>query len=288
MTITLRQLHDADIPAGLRLGAQNGWNQLEADWRRPLDLQPELCYAAEFAGQVVGTACACIFEQVAWINLVLVDQQMRGQGIGTRLMELILNDLDTRQIPSIRLDATPLGRPIYEKLGFNAEYELGRFSGTLAAKTPWPDTVLRATPEHLPALQRLDEQITRTPRGRLLRYLFEKSKDSAPGEAVPLLLVHRPGPTTAAYGSCRPGARAWQVGPCLGERDACEQVLQALGAFLEGQPVYVDVPEGNSPATEWAQAAGLTVQRTLTRMGRGVRIHEDLARLWCSFGPEKG
>ena len=31
-----------------------------------------------------------------------------------------------RGIPSIRLDATPQGRPVYQRLGFEDEYELCR------------------------------------------------------------------------------------------------------------------------------------------------------------------
>jgi len=35
-------------------------------------------------------------------------------------------------VPTIRLDATPLGRPVYAKLGFVDEYEVTRYGGTPA------------------------------------------------------------------------------------------------------------------------------------------------------------
>ena len=139
MNPTIRTMTAADIPAGLRLNSQNGWNQLARDWQRQLDLEPEGCFAAEIDGQIVGTACACVFEKVAWVNLVLVDQVYRGRGIGTSLMvRCVLAYLDARNIPSIRLDATPLGRPIYEKLGFDADYELQRCAGILRQMNPGP------------------------------------------------------------------------------------------------------------------------------------------------------
>jgi hypothetical protein len=39
--IRVRRLTAADLPAGLALSRQAGWNQTEADWRRCLDLQPD-------------------------------------------------------------------------------------------------------------------------------------------------------------------------------------------------------------------------------------------------------
>jgi hypothetical protein len=50
----------------------------------------------------------------------------------------------------------------------------------------------------------------------------------------------------------------------------------------------MDIPEGNAPALTLARAAGLTPQRTLTRMYRGVKVQERVADLWASSGPEKG
>src|SRR5262249_4097975 len=131
MNVTIRPMTVADIPGGMKLKEQNLWNTLPEDWRRQLDLEPEGCFVAETEGAVIGTACACIFDTVAWVNLVLVDRIQRGRGIGTSLMRTVLAWLDDRKVPSVRLDATPLGRPIYEKLSFAVEYELTRYEGTM-------------------------------------------------------------------------------------------------------------------------------------------------------------
>ena len=57
---------------------------------------------------------------------------------------------------------------------------------------------------------------------------------------------------------------------------------------LAGEPVFMDVPAANGEANAWAADLGLTPQRRLTRMGRGVPVRDDLTRYWASFGPEKG
>src|SRR5262245_42798440 len=109
MMTHIRRMTPADIPAGMALKQQNLWNTTAEDWQRQLELEPEGCFAAVADEQVIGTACACIFDTAAWVNLVLVDRAHRGRGIGTNLMRTVLAWLEDRRIPTIRLDATPLG-----------------------------------------------------------------------------------------------------------------------------------------------------------------------------------
>jgi hypothetical protein len=192
-------------------------------------------------------------------------------------MERVLDYLDGRGVPSVRLDATPLGQPIYEKLGFTLEYALTRFGGVMPAR-PEAAAVEIAGAADLPGIVALDSAVTATARGRLLEHVMG-------GQPEAFHVLRWPGGITA-FAGCRPGARAWQIGPCLG--DACEQLLNAVGNRVAGQPVFIDVPADNTAANAWAAGAGLTPQRTLTRMGRGPRVHEQIERLWASFGPEKG
>ncbi len=116
----LRTLTTDDIPAGMRLKDLAGWNQTPADWSCFLDSSPRGCFAAEVEGKVVGTAATMVYEQrFAWIGMVLVDPEFRGRGIGTRLLEKTIEHLDAIGIATMKLDATPAGRPIYQKLGFS-------------------------------------------------------------------------------------------------------------------------------------------------------------------------
>ena len=175
--IVLRPMNRVDIALALQLSGQNGWNRLQADWQRQLDLEPAGCLSAVDGSRLVGTACACVFETIAWVNLVLVDDAYRGRGIGTRLTERVVAYLDERGVPSQRLDATPLGRPIYEKLGFVAEYELVRYAGTLpGSPDPKARVRLESVSSHdLEAFVRLDHEITRTPRRRLFAHLVSET-----------------------------------------------------------------------------------------------------------------
>ena len=128
MTISLHVMTPDDIPMAARLREIAGWNQTRGDWQRFLLASPKGCFVAEAAGEVVGTVATISYEdRFAWIGMVLVEPARRGQGIGTRLLEKAIEYLDECRVPCMKLDATPQGKPLYEKLGFVSEYEIERW-----------------------------------------------------------------------------------------------------------------------------------------------------------------
>jgi GNAT superfamily N-acetyltransferase len=276
----IRPLTSADIPFGLRLCAQNQWNQLAADWQRQLDLEPAGCFLALEAGQPVGTACCCVFGDVAWINMVLVDRTYRGQGVGSALMRHVVQCLEERGVLSIRLDATALGQPVYEKLGFVGEFTLTRFAGVLPT-TPFAVSGIEPlTTADLPTVYALDHAVTQTRRETLLRLLFDAAPDTMRKYAL--------GGRLEGFCLTRPGANAWHMGPIHGSPEACRHLFLDAANRFAGHSVYVDVPSDHVQAVRLAQSLALKPQRTLLRMGRGKRVWEDLPRFWSGFGPEKG
>src|SRR5947208_12550472 len=129
MSAHLRLMTEADIPAGMRLKELAGWNQTPSDWERFLRASPAGCFVAELDGRVCGTATTIVYEgRFAWIGMVLVDPEYRSRGIGTRLLGQAIEHLDAARVPTLKLDATPQGRPIYAKLGFVSEYEVERWA----------------------------------------------------------------------------------------------------------------------------------------------------------------
>ena len=275
----IRPMTHADVPLGMRRKSQAAWNQLEADWLRFLDLQPDGAFVAEFDGTPAGTVATCIFGPVAWVAMVLVDAAQRGRGLGRALMERALQFLDGAGVQSVRLDATPLGQPLYEKLGFLPEYLLTRFEGT-PPRVEAPPGVSAAGPEHMDALVQLDRAVTGTDRERMILRVFAEHPDET-------RVVESPG-RVEGYLMARPGARARFVGPCVARAGAGPLLLADAWRRHAAEPIFMDIPEGNAVALTLARAAGLMPQRTLMRMYRGVKVEERVADLWASSGPEKG
>jgi GNAT superfamily N-acetyltransferase len=279
MQTHIRPMTVADLPLGLRLSRQAGWNQIEADWRRFLELQPDGCFVAEWDGIAAGTTTTCLFDAVAWIAMVLVEESLRGRGIGSALLDQALEFLDRRRVPTIRLDATPLGRPLYERLGFSEQFRLARYEGILPAAAPVAG-VEGALPEHYPELAALDEGATGTDRRRLLVRLFAEDPGS--------VRIVRRGDGVAGFLAARPGYRALQLGPGIATAEAGPLLFADAWHRYAGQRVFLDIPVANEAAAWLAETAGLAVQRYLTRMCRGQGVGERMESLWASSGPEKG
>jgi len=268
-----------DLQLGLRLSRQAGWNQIESDWRRFMNLEPEGCFVAELDGCSVGTTTTCIFENVAWIAMVLVDEGSRRKGVGTASLKHALDYLEQRQVKTIRLDATSAGQPVYEKLGFVPEYELARFEGTAPRGSGGP-AIVEALPELFADMIGLDRQMTGTNRAKMLSLLFKEFPENT------RILAHHD--KIDGFITMRPGANAVQIGPCIANMNAGPALLSDALNRCAGKAVFVDIPTGNVHAVKIAESSGLQIQRRFTRMCRGERIKDNPKAIWAGAGPEKG
>lgn len=275
----IRPLTGTDLPWALQLSRQAGWNQTPADWQRAIELEPAGCFAAVDDTGPVGTTTVCSFGSVAWIALVLVDVAARGKGYGRALLQHALDYCDQRRIDSVRLDATELGRPLYEKLGFAAQFELARYAGRPLA-IERHSNCRPAVAEDLPRIVACDATVARAERGKFLRALWNV-------DAGAPRLVEQSG-RLLGFAISRPGFHAAHIGPVLGEGEAGESLLADVLCRHAGQTVYVDVPSDHVEAVNVVERSGLAVQRRLMRMTRGRLIWEPQELLWASSGPEKG
>ncbi|MBI4604147.1 MAG: GNAT family N-acetyltransferase [Planctomycetes bacterium] len=279
LSLSLRPLAPADLPAADALRAAAGWNQTIEDWRLLLELEPDGCFAAERGERLVGTATTTRHGAgSAWIGMVLVDPAHRRLGIATALMLRCLERLEAAGARSVLLDATPAGRPLYERLGFRPVAALARWEGqgtgaevgvgavagaARAAWAPGPHRRLRAAgPADLGSLVGLDQRTFGAPREPLLRGLL--------GRSVRALVAEGAG-GLAGFGLLRPGSRALYLGPL--EAVSEEAGLALASALLAGAgpgPVFWDIPDSNAAARLAAERLGFRPQRPLERMVRGA------------------
>jgi len=269
-----------DLQLGLRLTQQAGWNQTKLDWLRFMNLEPEGCFVAELDGASVGTTTTCISKHVAWIAMVLVDVNARGKGVGTTLLKHAVKFLQKREVvKTIRLDATPAGRRIYEKLGFVPEYGLARYEGIAPSGRSKP-VVTKAIPEIFTSIIEFDKRMTGTNRAKMLSRLFEEFPEN--------FRVHSSGGKIEGFITMRPGANAIQIGPCIATTNAGTLLLRDALNRAAPKPVFIDIPTDNIEAVKIAESSGLKIQRYFTRMYLGDPIKDDIKGIWASSGPEKG
>ena len=235
------------LEGALALSRAAQWPHRREDWAFVLRLSRGI--VALEGERVVGTAMVTPFGQEAAINLVIVDAALRGQGLGRRLMELALREVGERPC---RLTATEDGMPLYRKLGFEAEGEIGQYQGVLP---PTPSEAGVAWSEAAGEAAALDAEATGMDRSALIAALFRDGRVAA--------LEGR----EAGFAALRPFGRGMVAGPVVAPSLAAAQRLLAF-VFAAGGFVRVDTPteRGLGP---WLEAQGLQRVDIAIAMRRG-------------------
>ena len=275
----------ADLPFADSLRALVGWNQTLDDWRRFLRMQPQGCFLAEWDGAPAGTATTMVYgSDLAWIGMVLVRPEYRQRGVGRSLLLNCIEHLRAVRVRCIKLDATPEGRPVYEKLGFKDEWTLRRWEADLSAGAPGIfDSRLRDWTESDAArLDSLDSRAFGASRQELMLALSGQSCRALTYESQPDV------PT--GCGMMRPGARAAYLGPVSAiSPEGGIALVEGLTTLGPAGRVFWDIPDLNARAVGWAERHGFRVQRSLMRMWLGDnRRAGDPLEQFALAGPELG
>ena len=270
---TIRQLTWNDLVFAAFLGEMVGWNQLRADWERLMVTEPDGCFLIECQGSPAGTATTTTYgTDLGWIGMVLVHPDFRRRGLATALLNRCMKYLlDEKKVQCVKLDATPEGRKVYAKLGFQEEFELARWSGHCIPGNPVGDGE-----GNWNTYAALDREAFGSDRRTYLEELSKNSCDGFFGQR--------------GYGLLREGRIARYLGPVVAESSGPGRtiVLNLLRAS-ESHPVFWDIPEENQAAVSLAEELGFERKRRLVRMWMGKKNAAGRSDLqWAIGAPETG
>ena len=260
----IKPLTSADLPGCLALARDRGWLPEERKWRLLFDLA--VVYGVrDPGGELAGVAVLTRYRaELAVIGMMLVATRYGGRGLGRALMNHALAEAGDA---IVFLHATPIGRPLYEKLGFvpvgASHTYLGTFRPALPAvpdaqagprparpEVPAAEGGSRpAGPGDLMAIRRLDARANGTDRALLVRRL--------PGFTEQLRVTERPGGITG-YAGAYWGVRYACIGPVIAETvDDAKTLIADVAGAIAG-PVRVDLGDRHPQLREWAASHGLT------------------------------
>ncbi len=260
--VSIQQMTIAHVDQTLALCREAGWNQLSEDWQRLIRYEPSGCFVAMSHERVVASVTTTRYgRELGWIGMMLVHPDFRRLGIATALMQRSIRYLTGRQTRRIKLDATPAGKTVYEKMGFGSEWSFHRWSregaavsegaagaGVGAEHSDWagrlPGSILK-----------LDTEAFGADRGEWLSLL-------ADGSFVQV--------DQAGFGMLRPGFLASYLGPVAAKTVSAAESIVARLCERTGRTIFWDIPSPNRHATEIAQTLGFQPVRDLTRMGLGT------------------
>jgi GNAT superfamily N-acetyltransferase len=255
----LRRLRLSDAPAAYALTQAVGWGHSLADWERLLAWGGRGCFGIEQDGALVATATSTPYgRDRAWIGMVITHPDQRGRGFGRRVTQAVVDHLVGRGVAHILLDASAMGRPLYEKMGFRALYSVEVWAGRASSYLGPRARHLRR--DDLPAVVALDAEIFGVPRERLIRRLAQDYPETAwvddfGGRIDGFLLAHPLGDGQVHLGP-------WMHRSPWG----AEKLLHTALSVLIGQQVRLMIPDRNSQATVFTHRCNLSYQRHCTRM----------------------
>ena len=269
----IRSLTFEDLDDAFRLSTVAGWNQRIDDWRMLLRLAPAGAFAAlseARAASIIGTAIGIDYGGFAWIAMMLVDPAYRGRGVGRRLLAAAMDAVPSH-LP-IRLDATPLGRPLYRRYGFEDEAALSRHvidqarlaEPRVARTRPARSAVRPLTGAEMAIVIEQDRATFGGTRGAVLEWAFR----SAPQYAYTVRSDSTErGPIHYCLG--RRGRLFDQIGPVVaGDDDIAHALVSAALGAAGDRRVAVDVFDSRRAFAAAMRADGFVIERPLVRMCR--------------------
>jgi GNAT superfamily N-acetyltransferase len=273
---------EADVADGFRLSTQSGWNQRAEDWRLLLRLAGGRFRVAVADGRVVATGGAVLYgTRLAWICMMLVEPELRGQGIGTWILEEVLAQLGG--IENVGLDATPAGHPVYSKLGFTDAAGLVRMGARFADRSRLEVSGARPlSTAELPAVLEMDREAFGADRADVLRFALEQAPEYA-------WSLEEDG-ALAGYCFGRHGHHSEQIGPVVARGpETAFRLVSACLRHAQAERFVIDVPAGHAEWMASLVALGFEEQRCLTRMYRGSAHGPGRAEAQLAIcGPELG
>jgi GNAT superfamily N-acetyltransferase len=290
----IRPLTMRDLPLCAELAENRGWSRNEHRWR--LLLAAGSGYGIDDPGGLgrPGLAAACVVlpygspdaPELAAIGMMLVAEAHARQGLGERLTLHAMRQAGTERLV---LYATRVGRPLYERLGFNTVGQTVTLKGRPTGLEPTPDqdsagphgtTVRAAVVDDLPAVARLDAEVFGVDRTIMITRL--------PAFAQRIVVAERES-GLVGYGALWPSDADDVIGPLVARDTATAQSLIRALSTGTSRPLRTDIDCCHEELLAWLKENGLDQGVTCTVMVHGLdALPGDLSRRFAPLSLATG
>ncbi|ARJ44310.1 hypothetical protein B1H58_14865 [Pantoea alhagi] len=274
--IKLRTMTPHDLDDCVALTQEVKWPHRLADWQLMLQLGEGV--VAEQQGRVVGSTLFWRWgPERASLGVIIVAEQLRGQGIGKALLQHTLQQLEGWQL---HLHATAAGAPLYRQAGFVATGDVIQYqTPALTSPPPGSGLVQMARQSDLPALAQLDWQANGFQRLPLLQQLFQN------GTSITLL---RQQMAPLGFAVTRRFGHGYVIGPVIApDRQMAQQLIIEAMQPLAGAFVRID-SRREAGLGSWLQTLGLQPVDNPLRMVRGSEWQPQGMTAWSLMSQAMG
>ena len=259
--IEIKVMQKADISFTVSMTTAEGWGHSESDIGRLLALSPNGCFVAWGNGEQVGTITTTPYDDFAFVAVLIVRNEHRGQGIGGKLLEHAIDYLHSQGVRTVELDGVLKAAPLYRRLGFRDKYFSLRFHGSATDYGKHCDRYDRSLREEILAFDRDQVGIVRS---AVIDCLLSEFADS-----TYVLRESR----VLAYTILRQREDGcFTLGPLIAEGPAdAIQLLKAVLSLHVGGKFRVGVPDLRDEIVEFLRESGFAQSDPSLRMYLGER-----------------
>ena len=281
---TIRPMTPTDVDPAAEVMINGGWGDRRRFLGFCVEHEPIVPLVAEVDDRIVGTGVATINGLVGWVGMIFVDEALRGRGIGTTLTQAVIDELERAGCASLVLLASPLGQPIYERLGFRPELDylivaaagIGTTSDSARspgeAIGPRPGRLRGLTSDDLPAILAIDAEASGEDRAHILL----ASADPHTG-----IVALGPDGRVVGFELRTP----WGTHPVVAPElvDGVRLLEDRRSRTPAGAEARTALPGSNRAGLTALENLGWRSERSLVRMVRGAPIRWHPNAIWGQF-----
>lgn len=265
--VPVRRLTYEDRAACMDLAVSRDWGSEDPKWRFLFDVA-EVYGIDDPSGELI--ACCTLTRYgttSAAIGMVLVAERYEGRGLGRRLMT---HAMGLAGVAVVSLYATDIGRPLYEKLGFQTTDRNVTHVGVFTGERPDGPATRPVTDADLPRVLAEDLVAFGADRSDLLTTL---------SGAAEHFVVAEDG---SGYAAAWRNTSMLVIGPVVADDARTARALIADIAARDGGKVRVDALHAKVELREWLTASGVTPYfETSFMVVGGAALPGDHRRLWA-------
>lgn len=227
MTFEVTKFTANHLEGAVALSQAAFWPHGRDDWAMLHRLSEGFAVLSD--GQLIGTTLRFDFgPSLSALGMIIVGENHRGRGVARTLMAAAMVAQPAR---AFRLVATPLGQPLYQKVGFEEIAEIHKFEGQVQ-HIPCTGVATDASAADFDAIRQLEATSFGAERNAVIDWLSAHAQ---------FAVTHNAGQVTG-YAAMRQFASGYVIGPVVApDADQGRTLIAHLAKDRHGAQVRLDI-----------------------------------------------
>lgn len=275
----MRRMGADEVQMAIDWAAREGWNPGLHDAHCFYQADPQGFFVGLLNGEPIAVGSAVVYDDhFAFCGLYVVKPEFRGHGYGLQLTLSRLNYVGSRVTG---IDGVLNNVSKYEKIGYVAAHKNTTYLCCPSISAASSSSIVDLNQLSLENIEKFERRFFPAPRSNFLRAWIAQPESRALG--------YLEGGVLLGYGVIRKSVKGYKIGPLFAESPKIARALfEALCSLLEGEAVFLCVPEPNADAFALVKEYQMTPQFEVMRMYRNGTPQLDLQGIYGFTSYELG